>query len=102
MSACQDVLTETFMMLVGQQASAEVIFEVLLDEAASLFPALERQDLEQIILLVLDDADKYQSGGQRHDNVLEFPASKRAAKTTCECAVVQNPASLERSARIHE
>jgi len=82
MAGCQDVLTETFMSLIAQKASAEVILEVLVDEAAVLFPSLERHDLETIVMGVLEEAMERSGGRRARTNILRFPQSevtKRAA-----------------------
>jgi len=73
MSTCQNILTKTFMSLIAKEASAEVIFEVLMDEAAFLFPNLNRKDLEAIIILVLDEARQPARGVPVRSNILEFP-----------------------------
>ena len=54
MPGSQTVLTETFMSLIAQEASAEIILEVLVDEAATFFPSLDRADLEAIVVSVLE------------------------------------------------
>ena len=55
MPGSQTVLTETFMSLIAQEASAEIILEVLVDEAAMFFPSLDRADLEAIVVSVLEE-----------------------------------------------
>lgn len=76
MAGCHDVLTETFMSLIAQKASAEVILEVLVDEAALLFPSLERHDLETIVMGVLEEARERSGGRRARTNILRFPQSE--------------------------
>lgn len=73
MSTCQKVLTRTFRYLLAREASAEIIFEVLMDEAGSMFPNLKRKDLEAIIVLVLEEARQEAIVAPVRSNVLEFP-----------------------------
>lgn len=76
MAGCQDVITETFMSLIAQKASAEVILEVLVDEAALLFPSLERHDLEAIVMGVLEEARERTGSKRARTNILRFPHGK--------------------------
>lgn len=102
MSVCQEMLAETFMMLIGQKASAEVIFEVLLDEAAFLFPALSREDLEAIIALVLEEAKEHRSARRTPSNIIEFPSSRPTAAEAGNHSTLPNSRDLRLRARIHE
>lgn len=73
MPGSQDVLTETFMSLIAQEASAEIILEVLVDEAATFFPSLDRADLEAIVVSVLEAACRRDAAVKASANVLRFP-----------------------------
>lgn len=72
MPGSQSVLTETFMSLIAQEASAEIILEVLVDEAATLFPSLDRADLEAIVVGVLEEACRIDAAARASGNVLPF------------------------------
>ena len=72
MAGCQDVLTDTYIVLIAQKASAKVILEVLVDEAALLFPSLERPDLEAIVMGVLEEDRERIGGRPARPNVLLF------------------------------
>lgn len=73
MPGSQEVLTETFMSLIAQEASAEIILEVLVDEAATYFPSLDRSDLEAIVVSVLEEACRKDAAIKSSANVLRFP-----------------------------
>ena len=46
----RSLLINTFMSLVTQQASEEVILDVLVGEAGLILPSLGREDLELVVL----------------------------------------------------
>lgn len=80
MPGSQSVLTETFFSLIAQEASAEVILEVLVDEAAMFFPSLDRTDLEAIVVSVLEEACRMDAAAKASGNVVRFqprPAAER-------------------------
>lgn len=52
----RSLLINTFMSLVTQQASEEVILDVLVGEAGLILPSLGREDLELVVLGVLEAA----------------------------------------------
>lgn len=52
----RSLLINTFMSLVTQQASEEVILDVLVGEAGLILPSLGREDLELFVLGVLEAA----------------------------------------------
>lgn len=70
MPGSQSVLTETFMSLIAQEASTEIILEVLVDEAATFFPSLDRADLEAIIASVLEEACRMNAAARASGNIL--------------------------------
>jgi hypothetical protein len=74
----QSLLINTFMSLVTQQASEEVILDVLVGEAGLILPSLCREDLELVVLGVLDAA-KMAPGPALPQSVVAFPS--RAAST---------------------
>jgi hypothetical protein len=76
MAGSQDAVTDTFMSLIAQKASAEIILEVLVDEAALLFPGLTRPDLEFIAMGVLEEARERSGGRRTRTNILRFPNSE--------------------------
>ena len=76
MAGCQDVLTETFLMLIAQKASAEVILEVLVDEAALLFPSLQRPDLEAIVIGVLEEERRRKLSSHIKGRIVNFPTQE--------------------------
>lgn len=82
MAGCQDVLTETFLMLIAQKASAEVILEVLIDEAALLFPSLQRPDLEAIVIGVLEEAKEQKLFNRSKGNIVHFPKRELRGRAT--------------------
>ena len=82
MAGCQDVLTETFLMLIAQKASAEVILEVLVDEAALLFPSLQRPDLEAIVIGVLEEAKERKLVSRSRNNIVDFPTRALRGRAT--------------------
>lgn len=82
MAGCQDVLNETFLMLIAQKASAEVILEVLVDEAALLFPSLQRPDLEAIVIGVLEEAKERKLVSRSRNNVVDFPTRALRGRAT--------------------
>lgn len=74
----QSQLINTFMSLVNQQASEEVILDVLVGEAGLILPSLCREDLELVVLGVLEAA-RIVPGPALPQSVVAFPS--RAAAT---------------------
>jgi len=79
MPGSQEVLTETFMSLIAQEASAEIILEVLVDEAAMFFPSLDRADLEAIVVTILEEACRKDAAAKASGNVLRFPLARSSS-----------------------
>ncbi len=74
----RSLLINTFMSLVTQQASEEVILDVLVGEAGLILPSLSREDLELVVLGVLEAA-RVTPPLALSPSVVAFP-SRRAAK----------------------
>lgn len=81
MTGSQNALTKTFMSLIAQEASAEIILEVLVDEAALYFPSLQRPDLETIVLGVLQEACRLDAAVRTSENVVCFPLRAHAEQS---------------------
>ena len=73
MGGTQSTLMQTFASLVTQQASEEVILDVLVGEAALLLPSLCREDLELVVIGVLEASRAVAPTAENSDNVIAFP-----------------------------
>lgn len=73
MGGTQSTLMQTFASLVTQQASEEVILDVLVGEAALLLPSLCREDLELVVIGVLEASRAVAPTAGSPDNVIAFP-----------------------------
>lgn len=73
MAGTQSTLMQAFASLVTQQASEEVILDVLVAEAALLLPSLCRDDLELVVIGVLEASRATAAPIDQSDNVIAFP-----------------------------
>lgn len=75
MPGTQSTLMQAFATLVTQQASEEVILDVLVAEASLLLPSLCRDDLELVVIGVLEASRAAAPPIDPADNVIAFPSS---------------------------